>query len=297
VVDLAEAFDSIISAARAELPDAVLVFNNVNDFPVWTTTRSPQDVSYTEVWQPHDTLADLAAVATRSRSLAPDRPAVLAAYQSVYASHPAEAADAATRLTMATLFSHGATQVLAGEAGNVLVDPYYVRNHAAGPATLTMLARWYDLLVAAGELLFAAGSAEITRSVAGALNGEIDVAADGVSVTHEPRAGAVWRRVVQTPLGTVVHLINLTGQVETGWDTPKSPIRPVTGLRLTLRQTGREVARVDTADPDLTASFTPVAVRAEAGNLYATLPPLRAWQLILIRHPSAGHQSTVEEAR
>src|SRR5690606_21128836 len=150
VVDLAVGFDALIRAVRAELPDACLIFNNVNDFPVWATTRSPQDVTYTEVWEPHDTLADLAAVATRSRSLARHRPVVLAAYQSVYATHPARAADAATRLTMATLFSHGATQLLAGEDGRVLVDPYYVRNHAAEPSTLDMLARWYDLLVAAG---------------------------------------------------------------------------------------------------------------------------------------------------
>ena len=39
--------------------------------------------------------------------------------------------DLATSFTMATLFSHGATQLLAGEAGRVLVDPYYVDNHVA----------------------------------------------------------------------------------------------------------------------------------------------------------------------
>ena len=133
-------------------------------------------MTYTEVWGPHDNLADLAAVATRSRGLAPDRPVVLAAYQSVYADHPAEADDTA-RLSMATLFSHGATQLLAGEGGNVLVDPYYVRNQAASDATLDLLARWYDLLVAAGDLLFAADQADVTRSVAGTLNGEVEVSA------------------------------------------------------------------------------------------------------------------------
>jgi dextranase len=282
VVDLAAAFDAVIRAVRDELPDACLIFNNVNDFPSWASTRSPQDVTYTEVWEPHDTLADLAAVATRSRALAPDRPAVLAAYQSVYAGSP-DGADDATRLTMATAFSHGATQLLAGEDGRLLVDPYYVRNHPAASSTLDMLARWYDLLVAAGDVLFAADSADVTRSVVGGLNNELDVIA-GVDVSHEARPGAVWRRVVQSPAGTVVHLINLVGQSETGWDTPKAAIAAVDGLRLRMRQTGTALPRLHVADPDRAVTFAPLRWRAEDGYLHAELPPLQAWQLLLIRH-------------
>lgn len=303
VVDLAEAFDTLIRAVREELPEACLIFNNVNDFPVWATTRSPQDVTYTEVWEPHDTLADLAAVATRSRSLAPTRPVVLAAYQSVYAKHPASEADAATRLTMATLFSHGATQLLAGEDGRLLVDPYYVRNHLPDASTLDRLARWYDFLVAAGDLLFADDQADITRSVVGDLNGELDVTSDGAPVSHEPRPGVIWRRVVQTPLGTVVHLINLTGQTDTGWDQPKAEIEPVRGLRLRLRQCqeglplGLQSAtrspscaqtpatRLHVADPERSVAFASLPLRAEEGYLHAELPPLHAWQVLLVRHP------------
>jgi len=282
-VDLADAFDAVIRGAREELPDACLVFNNVNDFPVWATTRSPQDVTYTEVWEPHDTLADLAAVATRSRQLAPDRPAVLAAYQSVYAHHPAPAADDATRLTMATLFSHGATQLLAGEDGHVLIDPYYVRNHAALAATNAMLRRWYDLLVAAGDLLFAPGSVDVTRSVVGGLNGELDVVGGPVVQSHEARPGTVWRRVVQTPLGTVVHLINLTGQAETGWDTPKATIRLVEGLRLRLRWIGQTVPHIHAADPDGAPGFAALTPVIDGSHIEVELPPLRAWQLLIIR--------------
>jgi dextranase len=292
VVELAEAFDALIRTVREELPDACLVFNNVNDFPVWASSRSPQDVTYTEVWEPHDTLADLAAVATRSRALAPDRPAVLAAYQSVYATRP-DGADDATRLTMATLFSHGATQLLAGEDGRLLVDPYYVRNHPASESTLDMLARWHDLLVAAGDVLMAQESADVTRSVVGGLNAELDVVAGvdvagvdiaGVDVSHEARPGAIWRRVVQTPVGIVVHLINLAAQAETGWDTPKAAITAVDGLRLRIRQTGTAIPRLHAADPDRGVGFTPVSWVAEDGYLHADLPPLHAWQILLIRH-------------
>ncbi|NUR24313.1 MAG: hypothetical protein HOV83_00385, partial [Catenulispora sp.] len=113
-VDLAESFATLIEAVRAALPDKTLIFNNVNDFPVWTTALRAQDVTYTEPWEPHEGLADLAAIATRARLLAPARPAVLAAYQTAYDRLPAATAEVTNRLTMATLFSHGATQLLAG---------------------------------------------------------------------------------------------------------------------------------------------------------------------------------------
>lgn len=293
LVDVAAAFDTLIRAVREALPEAVLMINNVNDFPSWVTTGSPQNATYTEVWPPHDRLADLAAMATRSRTLAPQRPAIAAAYQTVYATQPAATADVTTRLTMATLFSHGATQLLAGEAGNVLVDPYYVNSHPAGEATLDLLARWYDLLVAAGDVLLAPNLHDITRSVAGAFNDEVDVLApDGVPVRGDAEAGAVWRRVVQTPHGMLVHLINLTGQSETGWDTPKAEPPVVSGLRLRVRRAGAGNPTVRVADPDRSPDFTALPVTADGDHAQAELPPLAVWQLVLISYRATSIQET-----
>ncbi len=282
VVDVAAAFGTLIHAVRGALPEATLIFNNVNDFPVWSTTATPQDVTYTEPWHPHDSLADLAAIAVRARLMAPRRPVVLAAYQTVYDKLPPAVAETTNRLTMATLFSHGATQLLAGEAGNVLVDPYYVRNHTAQKSTVDMLARWYDLLVAAGDVLLGPNLADITRSVAGSLNDEIDVAVATAPVSHEAVPGAVWRRVVDTPHGQVVHLINLTGQTETGWDTAKNPLTPVDGVTLRVRRVGGHLPVVRVADPDRGPSFRQVEVTADGNHATAILPPLHAWQLVLV---------------
>jgi dextranase len=102
-------------------------------------------------------------------------------------------------------------------------------------------------------------------------------------VTHEARPGVIWRRVVETPQGTVVHLINLLGQDEVGWDTPKAPIPTATGLRLRIRQTGAALPRVHTADPQRGPAFEQLTPIAEAGYSYADLPPLHAWQVVLIR--------------
>ena len=175
-MDVARSFDALIDGVRDALPDAHLVFNNVNDFPTWTTGSSPQDAVYVEVWDPHVTLGSLAAVATRARAAGGGKPVAdrrLPARLRLGAGR--QAADQATALTMATLFSHGATQLLAGEADRILVDPYYVRNHVVEESTADLLRRWYDFMVEHDELLFDGRIVDVTGSYAGPYNDDIDV--------------------------------------------------------------------------------------------------------------------------
>ncbi|HEY2042388.1 MAG TPA: glycoside hydrolase family 66 protein, partial [Jatrophihabitans sp.] len=142
-VDVAASFVTMIEGVRESLPQSRLVFNNVNDFPTWATGSAPQDALYIEVWPPHVGYEHLAQVVTRARHEAAGKPVVIAAYQHIYDSAPVDAADVATGLTMATLFSHGATHLLCGEADRILVDPYYVRNRVTDDSTAELLHRWY----------------------------------------------------------------------------------------------------------------------------------------------------------
>ncbi len=292
-VDLADSFDTTITGVREQLPDARLVFNNVNDFPTWRTTASPQDVTYIEVWPPHTGLEDLAAVVTRARALAPTRPVVIAAYQSVYTAASPEEADRTTAFTMATLFSHGATQLLAGEGGRLLVDPYYVRNHVAEPSTLAFLTRWYDFLVEYGELLLAPTATEVTGSYADDYNGDLDVRYQRVTVDHRPRPGSVWRRIVEVDGRLVVHLINLVGQVDTAWDTPRRDPGDAGTATLRIRRTGRGTPRIRPADPDGPAGLASLPVTIEGDYAVASLPTLAVWQLVLIDTTDTEAESIV----
>jgi dextranase len=286
-VDVAASFVSLIGAARAGLPDERLVFNNVNDFPTWATADAPQDAVYVEVWPPHTTLASLAAVATRARAAGRGRPVVLAAYQHVYDSAPAEAADLATRFTMATVLSHGATQLLAGEDGRLLVDPYYPRNHVAEPGTLAMLAGWYDFSVEHDELLLAADTADVTGSWVGTYNDALDVSYDGVDVGEDAVPGSVWRRVVQAGDRLVVHLVNLVGQPDAEWDAPKGAPGATGPGVLRLRRTSTAVPRVLVADPDRCPTLTPVEARVEGEHVVAELPEPGVWQIIVVEPADA----------
>lgn len=279
-VDVAGSFVRMIAAVRDALPQSRLIFNNVNDFPTWDTGRSPQDAVYIEPWQPVETLGALASVAVRARTASAGQPVVLAAYQHVYDKAPAATADLSAQLTMATLFSHGATQLLAGESGNLLVDPYYVRNVPAEHLTLEMLARWYDFAVEHDALLFDARIADVTDSYVGEYNADLDVTYPEAQATETAQAGSVWRRVTRTPDGLVVHLINLVGQQDTLWDAARvEPGDPGSG-ELRLRFVRGRTPRVQVADPDNDARLRDLDIRIDGDDAVVVLPSIRIWQVL-----------------
>ncbi|HET7477204.1 MAG TPA: glycoside hydrolase family 66 protein [Dermatophilaceae bacterium] len=281
VVDVARSFVSAIESLRSRLPRSRLIFNNVNDFPTWATASTAQDAVYIEVWEPNAEYADLARLVTAAR--AAGKPVCVAAYQHVYDTALVAAADQATALTMATLFSHGATHLLAGEADRILVDPYYVRNHPVQASTADLLKRWYDFLVEHHDLLMPAGIVDVTAAYAGAYNGDLDVEYAAAAVETSPVAGTVWRRVTRVGDWLVVHLVNLVGQPSTRWDAPHLPPGdPGTGtLRLRLVTGGSPWVLV--ADPDGSGHLEPVVVRADGVEASADLPALHTWQVVLVR--------------
>lgn len=281
-VDVSDSFTKLIAEVRDVLPDSHLVFNNVNDFPSWKTAHSPQDAMYIEVWPPHVTLNSLAQVVNRAKVTGEGKPVVIAAYQHVYDTAPTSGADLATAFTMATLFSHGASQILVGEADRILVDPYYVRNHQVKPSTANLLKNWYNFLVEHDELLLDPSVIEVTNSYAGSYNDDCDVTFEQARVTEMAEAGAVWRRITCNSKYLVVHLINLVGQDDILWDSQRNtPSNPGASF-LRVRRIGEGLPRVRVTDPDGSHRLIEVPVNQEGGHAIASLPPLNIWQLVLI---------------
>jgi dextranase len=183
---------------------------------------------------------------------------------------------------MAMLFSHGATQLLAGETDRLLCDPYYVRNHVMAESTHDLLKRWYDFLVVHDELLMPASLMEVTHSYAGDYNGDLDVSFASAEVSVTAEAGKVWRRIVRDGERLVVHLINLCGQSDTLWDAPRAvPVSPGTATLRFKRLLGR-TPKVWVADPDGAGRLEPVAVTDEGDLASAALPDLAIWQVIVV---------------
>lgn len=285
VVDLAEAFPRSIAAVRRHLPDARLIFNNVNNFPTWSTASAPQDAIYIEVWPPHTRIDHLARLITQARAAAPDKPVIIAAYLSVFATAGEQEAMNAARLTMATIFSHGASHLLVGEEGAVLIDPYYVRHHVAAPATVAMLAQWYDFAVRYGDLLHE--GVDVTTSIAGGINEDVTVEAD-VSVSVDPKPGAIWMRAVQTRHGLIVHLIDLSAEGDLDWDSPKRGGAVRAGVRLRVRRTRAEGVTAMLASPESTPALVRAVANVDGDYEVFELPPWQTWCVIWIRDAAAG---------
>jgi dextranase len=281
-VRVEDSFAALIAAARAALPSSRLVFNNVNTFPMWRTAGTAQDAVYVEVWAPHSTLDHVARVVRDAQASGGGKPVVVAAYQQVYATADAATADLAAAFTMATLFSHGATHLLCGEADRVLVDPYYVRNHEVEASTAAHLVRWYDFLVEHGELLNDPSLTEMTGALGGSYNDDCDVTYPDIEVTEAATAGTIWRRIVGSGDRLIVHLINLCGQDNTEWDTPRAPIERLPPGVLRIRRAGANLPRVRVADPDRQARLRDLPVVADGDYARVDVPAPYVWQMLVI---------------
>jgi dextranase len=266
-VDLADAFPVLIERMRAELPGATLVFNNVNDFPTWSTAGTSQDAVYIEVWPPHDRLDHLGSLAAKARLLAPGKPVSLAAYLSSYTQDDPSVIEA-MRLELATVFSHGATCLLHGEEDAILVDPYYVRHAHLDEAGLRAAKDYYDFAVRYGDLLFDA--LDVTPTHLGGVNTEVRV------------EGAVWARALEAPSGRVVSLIDLGEQDDAPWDAPKTPSRGVDGVTVSFERVGPRRPRIFAASPD-----APSARELEStlldGHDVVEVPRWSTWSLVWAR--------------
>jgi dextranase len=280
-VDLAEVFPLMIDRLARELPDARLIFNNVNDFPVWTTARADQDAIYIEVWPPHDRLGQLGTLVTKARALAPDKPAILAAYLAPYAQSD-EAGRAAERLQLATVFSHGATALVHGEEQAVLTEAYYVSHAQQSPESNDATRRYYDFAVRYGDLLFDRSAVEITGSTAIGINQEVMVDAP-VPVSVECEPGALWLRLVQTSRGLLLHLIDLSPQEDDRWNEPKRPGRPLAGVRLRIERLTGAAQVFSFADPDDAPALQPLRAATDGRYDVVQLPAFRTWALVWIR--------------
>ncbi len=287
VVDLAEAFPALIDRLAVEVPGSRLIFNNVNDFPTWSTAGADQAAVYIEVWPPHVRLADLARLIEKARSYAPDKSVILAAYLSVYASEPDERrAAAAQSLLLATCFSHGGSALLHGENDAVLTAAYYVDHKRLAQESRDAARRYYDFAVRYGDLLFERGAVDLTTTHMGGVNEEIRVDAP-VPTALEADAGALWTRAIRLPGGLLLSLIDLSGQSDDRWDAPKELARPLAGVRVAVERRTTAAPRVLFASPEDQPDLVELAGEWDGRYDRVELPPFRTWSLLWLPDEAA----------
>jgi dextranase len=285
IVELEEAFPALLERLAVDVPDARMIFNNVNDFPTWTTARATQSAIYIEVWAPSVRLGHLADIVMKARSHAPEKAVILAAYLSSYRADET-AARAAERLQHAVVFSHGGTVLLHGEERNVLTEAYYVSNKAISAETSDAAQRCYDFAVRYGDLLFDRESVDVTHTMLAGENLEVKIEASvPVSIDCEP--GALWARVIRTKLGLLVSLIDLSAQEDDLWDGPKRPSAPLSGVRVAIERVRPDAPRFDFAEPDEAPGLVRLDSTFDARHDIVELPAFGPWSFVLIREGAA----------
>ncbi len=165
---------------------------------------------------------------TRARTLAGDRPVVVAAYQHVYRETTPGRAPTSPRRSRWPRCSRTAPPTCSpARTDGCSSTPTTSTTTSPRARRRTCCVRWYDFLVEHDELLMDPALVDVTGAWAGPYNDVLDVTYGGVDVADEPRPGCVWRRVVAVPgenAGLVVHLVNLVGQDDTVWDAPRRPV-------------------------------------------------------------------------
>ncbi|MDQ2782895.1 MAG: glycoside hydrolase family 66 protein [Actinomycetota bacterium] len=279
VVDLADAFPAFIDAVRAALPEATLIFNNVNDFPTRRTVLANQNATYIEVWPPHDDYADLVRLVDVARDLAPHRPVILAAYLTPFATAGGEHELATAKLALATVWAAGGQYLLLGETHGILVDPYYPRFATLAAVAVRTLRAFADFAVANGDLLFDPAAGESSGSWALGIHDQVVVT--GARTSTRPQAGSVWVRTSSAGRRLVVQLVDYRDQAEARWNATREPTQPVTGLTVTLPAVSDKPTvwfGTPAAGPDL----VPLSVSDNPDLVVVEIPAFDTWALLLV---------------
>lgn len=234
-VDLAEQFPIMLNEIVESVPECKHIFNNVNDYPTWATTKTNQDATYIEVWDPHSTYGTLANLVTKTRELNSTKPIILSAYLKAFGEISSEIdlskALSAFELTCASITSGGASHLILGGDGRVLYHAYYVTNYLASGSALKVFQNYYDFIVGAGDLLYDPTRVDVTRIDAFGVNTEVQFVSEA---PHGPEANprSLWIRIFRGQSGITIHVINLLDQEDSTWNEFKNPV--VTNASLTI---------------------------------------------------------------
>ncbi len=283
---LDEDFPAFIEEARRALGnDALLIFNNVNGWPMETTASAPQDAVYIEVWPPHDRYQQLAELVRRARLLGRDKPIVIAAYLAPFRTTPgsAEAGNAALLLICA-LAALGAQHLLFGEERGVLTQGYYVDYSPLPEDFVPLLARYCDFLVRYSEILLDPGLRDVTATHLGHEFPEYVLRGAPLSCWAE--AGTVWPIIRESRQRKMVCLVNLTGNCSDAWNECKSAAVPQEELSVEIGVRG-PAAGLWWASPD-DEQGRPQLLEGELRSgpgglrLHVRLPTLRLFGIVVV---------------
>ncbi len=286
-LDLEKHFPSLIDQAALRVkekdPDAGVIFNAVNNWPIEKVATTGQDSAYIEVWSPNDTYYDLYTLIREARQLG-SKNVILAAYLKAFKEADKTTAENSFKLSFASICASGGTQLVLGEERCVLSDSYYADHSPISDHFARDVQKYCDYLVRYNELLYNDTGMDISRTASDGINEDICFSAENASFSSKGLGDHIWTIIRRSDSLLTIQLINLLGNNDL-WNVPKNtPEKPGTcKIRVRL---DKEIKSFWTASPDAD-SLEPVSLpfqeRTEAGSgkIYeVTIPSISYWTTV-----------------
>jgi len=283
---LEEEFPGLIHETRTVLGDeAVLIFNNVGNWPVHTTGPAPQDAVYIEVWEPYDRYDHIRQIILGAARY--EKPVILAAYLAPFRTeenHGGSRALNAALILHSIITSLGASHLLVGENGAVLTQGYYNDYSPLRPDERPILRRYYDFQVRYQDRFYDSTLTEISETHTAGENREYFFS--GAPVSADGRPGTVWTLVREGRRRRVINLINLISQEEAFWNRVKKEPARIDEFILEMPVEG-EICRAFAASPDRNNGGAEAVTVEKTRNsrgaaLRVVLRDLSLWTLLVV---------------
>ncbi len=243
LVRLEETFPGLINesskAVKEVDPEARVIFNAVNDWPVEAITKTDQVGIYIEVWPPHNTYRDLYLLIQKAGMLS-GKEVILAAYmkpfQTIAQAQDYKKAEKASLLAFAVIHASGGHQLAYGEDGGVLVDGYYVEYAKLREEFLPVIRAYHDFIVRYSQLLYAKDAFDISMTAADGINEDIlfSSSMDGAGFSSWGEAGKIWCQIREWRHYAIINMINLVGENDKWNEAKTGELFPVTGIKISI---------------------------------------------------------------
>lgn len=288
-IDLKDAFVPLVNRAAKEVaeivPEAGVIFNSVNNWPVETVARTMQDSVYIEVWPPNDRYFDLYTLIREARFLS-KKNVILAAYLKAFEYEDAAAAERSFRLSWASICASGGTQFVLGEGGCLLRDSYYVNHARLRYDFLDTVQRNCDFMVRYSNLLYGDDGIDISRTASGGINEDICFESPNVSFSTVGEGDCIWTIIRESRDRISINLVNLLGN-DSIWNKPKNEPVETLNIRIKLRL-DRIVKGVYCSSPDFDfqkpIELEHEMMETEQGRVYTMIVPrTEYWTLVWIK--------------
>ncbi|MEO9145272.1 MAG: glycoside hydrolase family 66 protein [Ginsengibacter sp.] len=279
-IDVANGFQSFLTAMKSFSSSKRLVMNAVNQFGQENIAASPVDFLYTEVWAPNEGYGDLARIIQDNNKFSGNtKQTVLTAYMDYnIAENPGYFNTPGVLMTDAVIFAFGGAHLELGE--HMLGKEYFPNNNLQMRDDLKKaMINYYDFLTAYQNLLRDGGT----------FNNPNLVSADGKIKLNNwpPETGSV--SVIGKDMGQkqILHLINFANASSLKWrdaDGKQPASESIKDVALKF-QTGKTVKKIWLASPDLNFGSSQNIDFTQSGNsINFTLPFLQYWDMVVIEY-------------